>query len=196
MQLNLRLCPVKKIQMANKEFQNTIYAPATLEFVTVAAQFCVFLEQSQGRRKRAFVETMLRLLPLLYVKATLLPRIESDGAFLPDDKVTEEDYNFIRQTVYDIMQADDDYEELVYDATIQTDENRWLSVSEGLADMYQAIRNFVGVYQERIEDCMTDALWAVMDNFELYWGQSLVDTLRQLHKLRYTQQKDLDEDTL
>ena len=139
---------------------------------------------------------MLRLLPLLYVKATLLPRIESDGAFLPDDKVTEEDYNFIRQTVYDIMQADDDYEELVYDATIQTDENRWLSVSEGLADMYQAIRNFVGVYQERIEDCMTDALWAVMDNFELYWGQSLVDTLRQLHKLRYTQQKDLDEDTL
>lgn len=196
MQLNLRLCPVKKIQMANKEFQNTIYAPATLEFVTVAAQFCVFLEQSQGRRKREFVETMLRLLPLLYVKATLLPRIESDGAFLPDDKVTEEDYNFIRQTVYDIMQADDDYEELVYDATIQTDENRWLSVSEGLADMYQAIRNFVGVYQERIEDCMTDALWAVMDNFELYWGQSLVDTLRQLHKLRYTQQKDLDEDTL
>ena len=178
--------------MANKEFQNTIYAPATLEFVTVAAQFCVFLEQSQGRRKREFVETMLRLLPLLYVKATLLPRIESDGAFLPDDKVTEEDYNFIRQTVYDIMQADDDYEELVYDATIQTDENRWLSVSEGLAD----IRNFVGVYQERIEDCMTDALWAVMDNFELYWGQSLVDTLRQLHKLRYTQQKDLDEDTL
>ena len=196
MQLNLRLCPVKKIQMANKEFQNTIYAPATLEFVTVAAQFCVFLEQSQGRRKREFVETMLRLLPLLYVKATLLPRIESDGAFLPDDKVTEEDYNFIRQTVYDIMQADDDYEELVYEATIQTDENRWLSVSEGLADMYQAIRNFVGVYQERIEDCMTDALWAVMDNFELYWGQSLVDTLRQLHKLRYTQQKDLDEDTL
>lgn len=182
--------------MANKEFQNTIYAPATLEFVTVAAQFCVFLEQSQGRRKREFVETMLRLLPLLYVKATLLPRIESDGAFLPDDKVTEEDYNFIRQTVYDIMQADDDYEELVYDATIQTDENRWLSVSEGLADMYQAIRNFVGVYQERIEDCMTDALWAVMDNFELYWGQSLVDTLRQLHKLRYAQQKDLDEDTL
>lgn len=182
--------------MANKEFQNTIYAPATLEFVTVAAQFCVFLEQSQGRSKREFVETMLRLLPLLYVKATLLPRIESDGTFLPDDKVTEEDYNFIRQTVYDIMQADDDYEELVYDATIQTDENRWLSVSEGLADMYQAIRNFVGVYQERIEDCMTDALWAVMDNFELYWGQSLVDTLRQLHKLRYTQQKDLDEDTL
>ena len=113
--------------MANKEFQKTIYAPATLEFVTVAAQFCVFLEQSSGRSKREFVETMLRLLPLLYVKATLLPRVESDGAFLPDDKVTEADYDFVRQTVYDIMQGDDDYEELVYDATILTDESRWQS---------------------------------------------------------------------
>ncbi len=62
--------------------------------------------------------------------------------------------------------------------------------------MYQAIRNFVSVYQERIEDCMSDALWAVMDNFELYWGQCLVDTLRQLHKIRYTMQKELDEDTI
>ena len=182
--------------MANKDFQKDIYAPATLEFVTVAAQFCVFLEQSRERGKREFVETVIRLLPLLYVKATLLPHVESDGAFLPDDKVTEEDYNYIRQTVYDIMQADDDYEELAYDATIQAEENRWQSVSEGLADMYQALRNFVNVYQERIEDCMTDALWAVMDNFELYWGQCLVDTLRRLHMLRYTSQKDLDEDTL
>ena len=182
--------------MADKPFQKSIDASVTLEFVTVAAQFCLFLEQSRGREKREFVDTMLRLLPLLYVKATLLPRLESDGTFLPDDKVTEEDYNYIRQTVYDIMKADDDYEELVYDVAAQTEESRWQSVSEGLADMYQAIRNFVSVYQERIEDCMSDALWAVMDDFELYWGQCLVDTLRQLHKLRYTMQKDFDEDTL
>lgn len=182
--------------MSNKESQKPIYAPVTLEFVTVAAQFCLYLEQSPGRTRREFVDTMLRLLPLLYVKATLLPRIESDGAFLPDDKVTESDYNYIRQTVYDIMQSDDDYEELVYDPAVQALENRWQSVSEGLADMYQAIRNFVSVYQERIEDCMSDALWAVMDNFELYWGQCLVDTLRQLHKIRYTMQKELDEDTI
>jgi hypothetical protein len=69
-------------------------------------------------------------------------------------------------------------------------------VSEGLADTYQALRNFVAVYQERIEDCMHDALWAVMDAFELYWGQAVLDTLRRLHQLRYTLNALDDEDAL
>jgi hypothetical protein len=43
---------------------------------------------------------------------------------------------------------------------------------------------------------MHDALWEVMDNFELYWGQSLLDTLRRLHQIRYTIREETDEDTL
>lgn len=173
-----------------------IYAHDTLEFVTVAAEFCAFLEQSPGRDKKEFEDTLLKLLPLLYLKAHLLNRVESNGDFLPDDQVTEDDYNFIRNTIYDILQADDDYEDLVYDEDMQTDESHWKSLSENLADMYQALRNFVSVYQQGIEDCMLDALWSVVDSFELYWGQNLVDTLRRLHQLRYNQSLQADEDTL
>ena len=182
--------------MNEKQVENPVYSHDTLEFVTVAVEFCAFLENSQGREKKDFVETLLKLLPLLYLKAVLLPRVESNGDFLPPDRITEQEYDFIRHIIFDILRKDDEYEELVCDQDMQTDVSQWKSISENLADMYQAIRNFVSVYQERIEDCMTDALWALMDNFELYWGQSLVDTLRQLHKLRYTRQKDLDEDTL
>ena len=178
----------------NKQPENPIYAHDTLEFVTVAVEFCAFLEQSSGRSKRAFTDRLLKLLPLLYLKAQLLPRVESNGAFLPADQVTEEDYNYIRHIVYDIMQKDDEYEELVCDEDMQTDESQWRTISEGLADMYQALRNFVSAYQQRIEDCMNDALWAVQDNFELYWGQNLVDTLRRLHKLCYTLKRTDDED--
>lgn len=176
--------------------EKPIYAHDTLEFVTVAAEFCAFLEQSQGRDKKEFVETLLKLLPLLYLKAHLLSKVESNGDFLPDDQVTEEDYNFIRTIIYDILQKDDDYEDLVYDEDMQTDESHWKSLSENLADMYQALRNFVSVYQQGVEDCMLDALWSVMDNFELYWGQNLVDTLRRLHQLRYTTNNQADEDDL
>ncbi len=178
-----------------KDNTKPIYAPGTIEFVTVAAEYCAFLEQSEGRAKEQFMDTMLKLLPLIYMKAQLLQRIESNGDFLPDDKVSEDDYNWIRGVIYTIMGKDDDYEELVYDPNVQSDETQWCSISENLADMYQALRNFVSAYQIGVEDCMHDALWLVMDQFELFWGKCLVDSLSKLHQVRYKIEDDFDEDT-
>ena len=43
---------------------------------------------------------------------------------------------------------------------------------------------------------MQDALWAVRDSFELYWGQNLVDTLRRLHRLKYALDRERNEDDI
>ena len=127
--------------MNEKQVENPVYSHDTLEFVTVAVEFCAFLENSQGREKKDFVETLLKLLPLLYLKAVLLPRVESNGDFLPPDRITEQEYDFIRHIIFDILRKDDEYEELVCDQDMQTDVSQWKSISENLADMYQAIRN-------------------------------------------------------
>ena len=164
--------------------ENPIYAHDTLEFVTVAAEYCALLE-GQGRELDELVGTLLKLLPLLYMKVQLLPEVETDGAFVPKDQVTEEDYNYVREGLYSLLHEHDEYEMLVWDEDMQTEESRWCSVSEGLADIYQALRNFVAVYQQRVEACMLDALWQLREDFELYWGQTLLDTLRQLHKIKY-----------
>ena len=169
--------------------ENPIYAHDTLEFVTVAAEYCALLEKTTDNGQQAedtLIGTLLRLLPLLYMKVQLLPEVDTDGAFVPKDQVTEEDYNYVRDGLYALLHEHDEYEMLVWDEDMQTEESRWCSVSEGLADIYQALRNFVAVYQQRVEPCMLDALWQVRDNFELYWGQTLLDTLRQLHKIRYS----------
>ena len=184
-----------RMQQTNNN-SKTIFAQGTIDFVTVAAEFCAYLEQSTDRSKEQFVDTMLKLLPFLYVKAHLVKRVESNGDFLPDDKVTEEDYNWIRNIIYSILGNDDDYEELVFDPNIQSDETKWSSISENLADMYQSLRNFVSAYQIGIEDCMHDALWLVMDQFELFWGKCLVDSLSRLHQVKYKITGDSDEDSL
>jgi hypothetical protein len=62
--------------------------------------------------------------------------------------------------------------------------------------MYQSLRNFVSAYQIGIEDCMHDALWLVMDQFELFWGKCLVDSLCRLHQVKYKITGDSDEDSL
>ena len=161
-----------------------IFGHDTLEFVTVSIEYCAFLEKSQGRPREDFVGTMLKLLPLMYVKAQLLPKIDSNGDFLPQGKVTEDDYNWIRRVVYDILGNDDQYLDVAYEDEMETDETVWKSVSEHLADIYQSVRNFLAVYQDGVEDCMRDALWQVEDNFELYWGEALVDALKRLHRIR------------
>ncbi len=176
--------------------ENPIYAHDTLEFVTVAAQYCALLEKSEEQTEEAFAGTLLKLLPLLYMKAQLLPEVETEGDFVPDGQVTEDDYNFVRNGVYRLMHEHDEYEMLVWDEDMQTDESRWQSVSEGLADIYQALRNFVAVYQQRLEPCMQDAIWQLRENFELYWGQTLLDTLRQLHRIRYILPRNADEEDL
>ena len=174
--------------------ENPIYAHDTLEFVTVAAQYCALLEKSEEQTEEVFAGTLLKLLPLLYMKVQLLPEVETEGDFVPDGQVTEDDYNFVRNGVYRLMHEHDEYEMLVWDEDMQTDESRWQSVSEGLADIYQALRNFVAVYQQRLEPCMQDALWQLRESFELYWGQTLLDTLRQLHRIRYTLPAGADEE--
>lgn len=174
--------------------ENPIYAHETLEFVTVAAEYCALLETTDNGQQttETLVSTLLKLLPLLYMKVQLLPEVETDGAFVPSDQVTEDDYNYVRDGAYGLLREHDEYEMLVWDEDMQTEESRWCSVSEGLADVYQALRNFVAVYQQRVEPCMLDALWQLRDNFELYWGQTLLDTLRQLHRIKYSMTLEKD----
>ena len=172
--------------MPKNKTENPIYAHDTLEFVTVAAEYCALLEKCEERTAEELVGTLLKLLPLLYMKVQLLPEVDTDGVFVPSDQVTEDDYNYVREGTWRLLREHDEYEMLVWDEDMQTEESRWCSVSEGLADIYQALRNFVAVYQQRVEPCMLDALWQLRENFELYWGQTLLDTLRQLHRIRYS----------
>ena len=184
--------------------ENPIYAHDTLEFVTVAAEYCALLEKITDNSQQTtddLVGTLLKLLPLLYMKVQLLPEetpsdspvmgrinesLALEGEVWSGSQVTEDDYNYVRDNLYRLLHEHDEYELLVWDEDMQTEESRWCSVSEGLADIYQALRNFVAVYQQRLEPCMLDALWQLKDNFELYWGQTLLDTLRQLHRIRYS----------
>ena len=162
-----------------------VFTPPVVEFVTVGAEFCAFLEQSEGRDRETFVGTLLKILPLLYVKASLLPHVEGSSSFVAETHVTEQDYDWLRGVLARVMGDADGYEDLLYDEQMQTDDTRWQCVSENLADIYQPVRDFVETYRGGMEENIEDALWALCDSFELYWGGNLVDVLRRLHRVRY-----------
>lgn len=175
------------------ENHSLVYDKNTVEFVTIAAEFCVFLEKSSGRKRKDFVGTMLKLLPMLYLKAELLPACIELGTFPLEELVKEGDYEYIRGTAADILGEQDDYLDVFVEDMKYSDKPIVKTISEDLADIYQDVRNFVGIYKIGFEDTMYDAIAKVRENFELYWGQTLVNTMRALHDVYYNQHIDSED---
>ena len=169
-----------------KTQDNPLYQRDILEFVTVAVQYCAYLEDSEGRSREEFVDTMSKLLPLLYLKGSLLPQYETYSDNVISDYVTEENYDIIRNNIAYIMADKDDYLDVFVDDMKYSDEPILMTISENLADIYQDIKNFAYIYKQGVEDEMMSALELCNQNFRTDWGQKLVNVLRAIHEVKYT----------
>ena len=176
-----------------KESQ-TIFDKNVIEFVTVAAEFCAFLERAEHMKRKAFVDTSLKILPLLYLKASLLPKCETIGDEAPETYVTEEIYEILRINLSGLMGDKDDYLDVFVQDMVYSDQPIKKSISEDLADIYQDIKDFIFVFQLGLNETMNDSLAICQENFGMLWGQKLVNTLRALHDVKYSQQDEEDNE--
>lgn len=166
----------------------------TIEFLTVAKQFCTFVENSEGMQRRLFVDTMLKLLPLLYVKTLMLGKAEHVDDACPETFVTEDSYEVIRLNIASIMGELDDYLDVFMDDMVYSDKPILATISENIADIYQDIRDTVFAFQLEYEDNMKEALATCIDNFDYTWGQKLVNVMRALHSTRHAVEEDCHDE--
>ena len=176
-----------------KKESQVIFDRNVVEFVTVAAEFCKYLEQAEGVKRTAFVDTSLKILPLLYLKASMLPECQMLGDEAPENYVSEETYEVMRMTLAGILAEKDDYLDVFVSDMKYSDQPITRYISEDLADIYQDIKDFIFVFQLGLNETMHDSLAICQENFRLYWGQKLVNTLRALHEVRYAQGEDNDD---
>lgn len=176
-----------------KESQ-TIFDKNVIEFVTVAAEFCAFLERAESMKRSDFVDTSLKILPLLYLKASLLPPCERLGEEELETYVTEEVYEILRLNLAELMGEKDDYLDVFVEDMVYSDQPIKKCISEDLADIYQDIRDFIFVFQLGLNETMNDSLALCQENFGLLWGQKLVNTLRALHDVKYHQEEEEEEE--
>ena len=173
--------------MAEAVDSKVVFDRNVVEFVTVAAEYCAFVEQSGERSPEQTIDVLLKLLPLLYLKASMLPEMEQDGMTVLEDSVTESDYEWIRSAMAAAVGADDDYLEVFTDGMQYSDVPVRKTISEDLADIYQPLKNFVQSFKSGINEIMAEAAALCRDQFIEYWGQTLTCVLRALHSIRYRQ---------
>ncbi|MDO5524195.1 MAG: DUF5063 domain-containing protein [Bacteroidia bacterium] len=182
--------------MTTKESDSIIYSSTVIDFVTVAVEFCLFLENENSVQREDWIGKMLKLLPLIYVKASLLPQ----NTFAQEESlelfVKEADYNRVATSVAQIMGDENVYLDVFVEDMKYSDRPVSAFVSENIADIYQDVRNFISIYQFGLTEQMNDALFVCKQSFENYWGQRLVNVLRPLHALSYKSTDDDETDLL
>lgn len=177
-----------------EEFDSGIvYSQNATEFVTVAAEYCSFIENTTKFSKKDFLDKIRKLLPLLYLKASLLPKLESVFDDGNEKFVTEEAWGFVHHSVQKKLGFHDEYIEMFDPLTHEQVEQSTASIADNLADIYQDLKNFIPLYNFGNEEIMNDALWECQLNFEEFWGFKLLNAFKAVHYV-YFGDDDLNEE--
>ena len=160
-----------------------VYQQPAIEFVTVAVQLCIFLEKISEYDREDVIDKLLSILPLLYLKARLVPKAELELDGYPEQFVTEQEYEDIRLHIAQLLGSDDTYLEVFMEDMRYSDEPITAFISENIADIYQEMKDLACNYQTQNENVMNDARVCCLEAFEQHWGQKLLNVLRPLHAL-------------
>lgn len=158
-------------------------APAT-ELVTVAAEYCKALEGQDFKKPVHFNDVMRNLLSMIYLKMSLLPQVPDVQGF-NESRVTEHDYEYIRARVKRYAGAEDDYLDVFVEDFKYSDRPILRTISEDMADVYQALRELVETFRGGFEEAMMAGLREVQEEFRLHWGQRALNALKALHDIRF-----------
>lgn len=180
---NLLILCNEKNQMEAEKGSNVVYSRNVIEFVAVATEYCVLIESAAKYQTGHLVEITRKLLALLYLKTSLLPDIQPALEEELEKYVNELDYNVLLDKWLHKLGGYDLYHE-VFDPEIQFGtETVTASISEGLLDIYQVLKDGMTAYSLGDEEIMNDALADCLAQFRNFWGQRLVNVLRALHQL-------------
>jgi hypothetical protein len=163
-----------------------VYSRNVIEFVAVANEFCKYAEHASELKSDELLKILQRILPLMYLKASLLPQMNPYFEAGNEKFVTESDWVRIHETLREKFGTADDYLE-VFDEKMNESEGPVVSsISENIADIYQDIKDFLLLYQTGTNEVMNDAVWECRLNFETFWGQKLLNSMRAIHKFLYS----------
>jgi len=163
-----------------------VYSPNVIEFVAVSNEYCKYLEHSSEIKGDEMLRIMQRIMPLLYLKASLLPALDPFFEEGNERFVTEEAWRKIFVILVQKFGTADEFPEVTenkFDETIIPVKS---SMSENMADIYQEIKDFLLLYQTGTMEVMNDAIWECRNSFEDIWGQKLVNTIRAIHRFIYS----------
>lgn len=155
-----------------------------LDFVQAAASYCALIEPWTTKEwSRDTIEECRLLLANVYTSGLQLPQLELYPFVMLEHKVTEEEYEAVRSRVEKVLGEFDRFLNAQMEDMKYSDRPVSVSTAEILADVYQALGDFVWLIRTMNERNIYQAVAEVRQSMLDRWGTLLLAALRQLHDL-------------
>ncbi|MGC9151878.1 MAG: DUF5063 domain-containing protein [Microbacter sp.] len=161
----------------------TILEKDRLEFITVAAEYCIFVENAASSEKKTFIEQAIKYLSTLYLKTALLPVVYDEEVSDSERMVSEVEYEAVRTSLEELLGMDDAYLTVFHPDMQFSDLPVSASIAEDLADIFQELKDFLFNCQLGDEALVQSGLMACLNGFHQHWGRKLLNALSALHQL-------------
>ncbi len=173
--------------------KETTLSRNTLAFIALANEYCQDIECVLDKEKEEFLDTMLKKLPRIYIAVSDIAEKEQleddyeEDFYGVEPYLSEEEYNEVRNNIYRALGEDDVYLEVFEDDMKYSDTPIATTISENLCDLYQEFYNLVQTIKNSASENINEIVLAERDNFNSYWGQTLVNVMRALHNVKYNE---------
>lgn len=150
-----------------------------VELLSIANEYIRFLDECAEYDKHTIMGYLQKILPLIYLKCSLLPEVELDDNSADERFVTEEEYQLMLLVLNEkfAQKCEEDHE------CSCTDEGE--KVAEALADLYQDLKDTVILYSTNKSAAQQWAVHNCRAWFIERWGLAVADLLGYFHTCLY-----------
>ncbi len=153
-----------------------------LELLTVANEYCYFLENLEKKTIDEVLKFIYHIVPLLYLKGTLLPDLEVEHPEANEKFITAEQWEELFYTLRKIMGNKDEFW-IIDPLYINENEPLKASLSENLTDVYQDLKDFLLLYQKNTFAARENAVKECRILFATHWGYRLTHIMTKVHHI-------------
>ncbi len=156
-----------------------VYSQAAIEMFTVANEYCIFIESAQQYPQEEVRRYLNKILPLMYLKGSLLPEVEVEYPEANERYVTAEQWEVLFNELRFYLANSDIFVSI--DPTGDASEITRQSLAENLTDIYQDMKDFVLLFSKESAAAKENALNSVAALFRSHWGHRVLNSLNYLH---------------
>ncbi|NQU33530.1 MAG: DUF5063 domain-containing protein [Bacteroidetes bacterium] len=174
--------------MSDQTIDDITLSKSVIEMATVANEFCYFFETLEKKDKETILDFTQRILPLLYLKGTLLPEVTPNNPEANERFVTEEQWEQIFTQLRDKFGKDDEFW-VIDPQYINETEPLKASLSENIADIYQDMKDFLMLLQKNTLAARENAISECSTLLGNHWGYRVGNIFSRIHHLIYFEEE-------